>query len=277
MSDLFFISPAGYRADYNQKQPAAPFVVEAVAPGQILTVQSTGEFALDQAMNAKQGQIHVRALTGVPGTPRALAFLVDNVSAPTRFFGFGLDSGNRPMVFMQDRDGTLIGEFTSLSTDEVGEGYFLDLVLAWQSTAALSGTRFALVTQYGQLDFGWATDPTASWTPFVPTGLLVGTINGTVSPGSFESLEYFNGTIQRVRVITLPGTHTSETSDTLTSRFQVVSDALVLSDALVVSDSMLEILSDTLAVSDTVLTTASLLQALSESMAVSDGVTTALT
>lgn len=202
MPEPFIISPAGFIVEYSYASPAnglgtfGPPAIRQPLPGAALSVRSPGQYAFPYQMSGRQGRIRIVFTTGTAGTARALAFLVDNGDAPTKFLGIGLDTSNRPTVYMHNASGGLVGVFVP-SGGAIAADLTLTLDLSWHSSLALSNTRQALLTLDGVDASGsWSTDPSTPWLPFAPAALLV----GSVGASSFQSLSAFNGVLKDVQV-----------------------------------------------------------------------------
>lgn len=206
MSDnSFFISPAGYVAEYNYETPPfrgqtqAPYTVTQIVPGQVISARTSGPYSLHFPMNAVQGLMRVRFTPGTLGLARALAFLVDSVATPTKFLGIAIDADNRPLVFIQNRDGAFVVKFTDLGPSYPA-GTQVTFTLAWK---AVDGSASIAINGVGT-STTWTLYPSGAWSAFTPTALLVGSVYS-----NFQNLTDFNGTIGRVEVLTVPGVYPS--------------------------------------------------------------------
>lgn len=194
MAESFIISPAGYIGEYNVSSQ----MTNAYIPmqNQALVVPSVGQYSL--TLGGQRGTLEATIVAGATGSARAVAFLVENGDAPTRFLGIGLDTSNRPTAFIHNTLGTLVGVFAG-SGAAFAVGTVMKLRLAWDSAAMVNvaGSQFASIKVNGVLATGtWSTDPNAAWVPFVPSALHVGSVGNS----SFQSLSPANATFTRVEV-----------------------------------------------------------------------------
>lgn len=188
MPEQFMISPAGFIAAINYGSGTPTFdVFRPLSGGHF--VQTTGAHPITN-LSGKQGTIEASILAGTGGSTRAVAFLVDRYPSPTKYIGILLDTNNLPFAKMSvDGLGTVIGQSLPSGTP-LAAGSHINVRLAFNALAPIS-SGWTLSFQIDDVTQGvWVVDPVATWLPFRPAYLLVGT--GVVSD--------MNGTVQHVQV-----------------------------------------------------------------------------
>ena len=191
MSEQFMISPAGFIAHINHGAIPPNLDVYRPLDGEVVAVPTTGVVSLSGYLG-RQGTILASITVGAAGTARAVAFLVDRWPSPTKYIGLGLDTTNRPFAKMNVR-GTGVSGQSLPSGPAVINGDPLNICIAFNALAAISGEFMATFQVDGATLGVWSIDPIGPWTPFVPTVLLVG-----VSPGG--GLADLNGVVRHVEV-----------------------------------------------------------------------------
>lgn len=240
MAELFDVTSAGYLREYLYAVPGTFGITSAPTLAQIASVRTTGVYPVK--MNGTRGMIDASFTVGAPGAAQAVAFLVDRVPVPTRFLGIGVDATNRPVAYLQDVNGTSVGVF-ALGDAALIAGTKVHVVLSWNAAGTIDRLRYAAVRSNGDLEWSnWTTPPTASWTPFTPAMLIVGSTEGA----SFQSLGSFNGTIQRIVVLTTlvsstaaeAGTYNVLAGDTMAASDTIRFNYYTLSDTASILDSV---------------------------------------
>ncbi len=184
--------------------------VFAPMPGEAFSFEGTGGVALTaRPAIGLRGTIDIKYTTGATGTARALLYLIGTAS--TNYIAVTLDTANRPLLTMKDVYGTTIAATTAVGSS-IPTGTKMHIRLAWDASAAISGTRFVSMTINGVSvpPANWSSNPTATWEHFNAATAEVGWTTAVV-------LGDFNGTVERVQgsYQAIPGAVTA-TGDALT-------------------------------------------------------------
>lgn len=170
-----------------------------ILPGVAFDARGTGRFdlttdtKLGPRVSGRQGSIDLAFVAGATGTARTLAYLTDSLTSPTRYILLGIDTSNRPRLVIKDELGTTVASVTPSYT-AIASGQTVLVRMTWDSLNPVYGTRQASLRVNRELipDGDWATDPTADWTHFQPTHLVLG--------AGLAGASDFNGTISLVQV-----------------------------------------------------------------------------
>lgn len=177
---------------YNQGSLQTQRVVATL--GSAATRNSgTGQFSLNSKVSGVRGTVQVSYLAGATGAQRTLCYLTDNLVTPSNRIVIGLDGMNRPYATITNNVGTVVAN-VSPTYAGVLAGTQGQVLLSWDSTSALDGTRFALLKSGSQLvpSGDWVTSPTTAWNSFVPSDIVLGFAAG--------SDQDFNGQVLAVQV-----------------------------------------------------------------------------
>lgn len=174
-----------------------PHTVVPLLPSQCFSARGRGAQSLTleanrgPRVNGPQGSLDLLILTGAAGTARTVCFLTDNPASPTRYIAIKIDTSNRPLVQLTNNLGTVVAAVTPSYT-AIPAGRTVTIRLAWDSQNMidpLTSTRRVSLRVNREFVPGtdWTTDPTANWTHFQPTHLVLGAslsdadFNGIVS------------------------------------------------------------------------------------------------
>lgn len=183
--------------------------VTAVLPKAVSRNSGTGRFSLDARVTGVRGTIQVAYVTGASGMQRTLCYMTDNYTTPSNRIVIGLDGMNRPYIVITNNLGTTIAQVNPTYAG-IPAGIQGQAVLSWDSTAALDGTRFALLKSSGQLvpSGDWATSPTTAWNSFVPTEIVLGFAAGSDADfnGQIIGVQVSNDTVTSTGATSFPST-----------------------------------------------------------------------
>lgn len=159
----------------------------------VASASGFGPYDLGGKVLGVRGSVLISFVTGAPGSARTLAYLTDNTTSPANRIALGLDGLNRPDLALYDYFGTLkasvMPTYPGMPAGAQGQ-----VILSWDSTQAIDGTRFALLqVNSGAIPSGdWVTNPIAAWTSFQPTTFVLGSGVGSALA--------FNGQLISVQV-----------------------------------------------------------------------------
>lgn len=201
MPEAFAISPAGMISAPTYTTPTTAFssmgslVVAQIVPGLFLRTAGVGETPIASAAPLTRGTMEVQYITGTAGSAQALALFEPVESGLTGYrFGMAVDSTNRPFVLMYDAIGNVVGR-TTPSGSAIPVGVRVVARLAWDSTQAIQGVRFASFRVNGQFvpSGEWTTNPTVTWAPMLGGVLEAGMAYTT------QTLSDFAGTLLSIQ------------------------------------------------------------------------------
>ncbi len=266
-----------------------PNVSVLLRNAQFIQSGGVGWFDLENKISGTRGTISLSFVAGPQGFTRGLAVLTSSTALISPRILLNLDGLNRPMLEVQNVLGVVVAT-TMASYTPISEGTSVTVILSWDSTQAIDGTRFAkFLVQSGSIPSGdWLTDPVAIWSPFVPTaaGLGFGTSLSLPFNGQIVSFQVSNEVYAGSGgpVLSLLSTHVldcfasdtiSMTEDDRTNPPEYTFDATVV-NSIAVSDSVgtslvyAKSLADTAAILDTVSGTKQMDRSGSDAAVVSD-------
>jgi hypothetical protein len=185
------IQTPSYQININQTPLTAlngatqsPPEVFPTLPAAIVSVSGGGQFSLARrgagyVIGRNRGTLDVWVTMPTAGTARTIAYLTDNLAAPTNFIMLGIDTMNRPLLEWTDELGSTVAEVTP-SYPAIPAGARINVRMAWNALTAIAGEepRFGyLWVESGRIPVpngDWATDPTSAWAAFQPTHLVLG-------------------------------------------------------------------------------------------------------
>ena len=139
-----------------------------------VNVSGVGDHTLTNlSVGGFQGTLDVVFTTGTAGgAPQHVVALADQIPTPVAYIAILLDTSNRPYAVVTDVAGTLIAQSTAAGP-VLPAGITLEAKLTWNArTAAVSFT-------VGETSYAFGTAPSAPWTSFAPSWLMVGDGFGT--------------------------------------------------------------------------------------------------
>ncbi len=183
--------------------------VTPVLPKTVANNSGTGRFNLNAKVTGVRGTILVSYVTGAGGMQRTLCYLTDSYTTPSKRIVIGLDGLNRPYAVITNNLGTVVAQVNPTYTGSPA-GFQGQALLSWDSTAALDGTRFALLKANGQQvpSGDWATSPTTAWNSFVPAEIVLGFAVGSDVDfnGQIIGVQVSNDTITATGSTSFPST-----------------------------------------------------------------------
>ena len=170
-----------------------PNVSVSLRNAQFIQSGGVGWFDLENKISGIRGTISLTFVAGPPGLSRGLAVLTNSTALISPRITLNLDGLNRPIVTIQNALGVVVAT-TMASYTPIPEGAVTTVILSWDSTQAIEGTRFAKLTvQSGDIPSGdWLTSPVAAWASFMPTVAGLGFSTNLLPP--------FNGQILAIQV-----------------------------------------------------------------------------
>jgi len=170
-----------------------------VLGGSVTNPSGFGKFSLNGLVRGIRGSIQVTFVTGASGMQRTLGYLTDNLTTPTNRIVIGIDAMNRPYLNIKDYAG-VDKAIVAPTYTAIPSGSQVTALMSWDSTQAIDGTRFALLqVNRGAVPSGdWTTNPTATWTSFQPTSVVLGFGVGTDSDfnGQILAFQISNDVVQ---------------------------------------------------------------------------------
>lgn len=124
-----------------------------------------------------QGTLEVHATLGATGTARALCFLTD-VEGSANVIILSVTTTNAPNVTIRDHAGVIVAATNNAAA--LASGARIRLRVAWDSRNPVSGLNYAVVSLNG-VELTYSTAPTAAWTAFQPTLLMLAGAQGAFS------------------------------------------------------------------------------------------------
>jgi len=205
MQDGFSIlSPAGYIMDVSVVTPRGGpgtyggVVVAQQLPGGSVMARGVGQHSLagprGYRLTGRRGTMRINCTAGPPGGNQAVAFLgvaTTDGSPPTRLLGVALDPNNVPYGIIVDNMGFSVGK-SGVMGPPILEGTPIEIQFAWDADHLVYADDQAAF-QFNNNVAVWYPD-VASWDPFTPTVLYVGTTLSGLG------LTEFTGTVGKVQV-----------------------------------------------------------------------------
>lgn len=202
-------APASWASPSFNQGPLRTQQVTPVLPQSVARNTGTGRFSLGSKVSGVRGTLLVSYVTGESGMQRTLCYLTDNLVTPSNRIVIGLDGMNRPYAVLTNNVGVTVAQVNPTYAG-VPAGAQGQVILSWDSTAALDGTRFSLLKTMNQLvpSGDWATSPTTAWNSFVPTDIVLGFAAGADQDfnGQVIAVQVSNDTVQASGSTSFPST-----------------------------------------------------------------------
>jgi len=145
-------------------------------------------------LSGVRGTLDLLLIMGASGTARTICVLTDNPSSPTKYIAIKIDTSNRPFVIIKDSLGTTVAQ-VGPNFAAIPAGQTVSVRMAWdsQNIVDAASTRRATfkVNRDAVASSDWTTNPTANWTSFQPTHVMLGASLGDAD---------FNGTVSAVQL-----------------------------------------------------------------------------
>lgn len=174
--------------------------VAPVLNGSVANPSGSGKFSLAGKVLGIRGSIQTSFITGATGVRRTIAYLTDNPTTPTNLIVIGVDELNRPFISIRDYAGVVKALVSPTYPGILAAGLQVNVIVSWDSTQAIDGTRFALLqVNRSSVPIGdWTTNPIAAWTSFQPTDVVLGFgIGGDLDfNGQIFAFQISNATVQ---------------------------------------------------------------------------------
>jgi hypothetical protein len=143
-----------------------------------LTNDADGAFGNQTILeNVSDSGFIISGMTGGagPSPVRTVCYLTDDPVTPTNYLAVRVDATNRPYLELTDALGVTKALITP-SYAAIGDAQPVTVRLTWDSKNAVDGTRFATfkVNRTAVTSGDWTTNPTAVWTAFQPSHLVLG-------------------------------------------------------------------------------------------------------
>ena len=182
----------GETASWLGSSVASPQAAPALR-GAVVNQYGTGRFPIGTRVSGRRGTFLVSVNMSAAGTARTIGYLTDNPADPSNRLTLGIDTSNRPLISFTSNRGTVVA-LVAPSYAAITTGTPVSIHVAWDSSQALDGTRFAFMRVRGEAipSANWSTDPTSAWSSFMPTHLVLGVGVGGASA--------FNGTINSFQI-----------------------------------------------------------------------------
>lgn len=157
-----------------------------------------GAFDLGSKVTGIRGSVLVSYVASDAGSTRGLMYLTDDALSPTRRIVLSVDALNRPELSIRDYFGAVKASVMP-TIAAIKAGSQNQVLLSWDSTQAIDGTRFAIFrVNSGAMPTGdWVTNPVAAWTSFIPTTIVLGYgVGGALDfNGQLLSVQVSNDTV----------------------------------------------------------------------------------